>query len=165
MLPSFKRGEIYLLNAMHKSWNHFFVILFGKLCNLMQLCHNLHLPHGFTPTNTCPTKNFNNRCLGYDAFECLANLHIIFKWFAKGRNKKTCLGYVAPKMWRWQQSNMCSWIDSNVNELRAHSHIGIKLNSKLYIIKIIHMVGHSRLEDEKQLLKHSRNHSNWCQWG
>jgi hypothetical protein len=56
-----------------------------------------HLPHGFTPTSTCLTKTSNGKCLGYVAFEC----HGIFKSIGShlhiGINKKTCLGYDAPK--------------------------------------------------------------------
>ena len=33
-----------------------------------------HLSHGFTPTDTCPPKNFNGRCLGYVVFECSCKL-------------------------------------------------------------------------------------------
>jgi hypothetical protein len=32
-----------------------------------------HLSHGFTPTNACPTKNSNRRCVKHVAFECHAN--------------------------------------------------------------------------------------------
>ena len=31
MLPSFKRGTTYLLKPTHKSWNHYFVILWEAL--------------------------------------------------------------------------------------------------------------------------------------
>jgi hypothetical protein len=48
-----------------------------------------HLPHKFTPTNTCPTENSNDRCLGYVAFECHANFHICWESFAhRDRHKK-----------------------------------------------------------------------------
>ena len=57
-------------------------------------------PHGFTPTNTCLTKNFNGRCLGYVAFECHAHFHINWVSFAHRDQQKTCLKYDAPKMRR-----------------------------------------------------------------
>ena len=39
--------------------------------------------------------------------------------------QKTCLGYVLPKLQRWQMSSMHSYINSTVNQYRAHSHIWI----------------------------------------
>ena len=45
-----------------------------------------HLPHGFTPTNTRPTKQSNCRCLRYAAFECHANLQISWESFAHTRD-------------------------------------------------------------------------------
>jgi hypothetical protein len=51
----------------------------------------------------------------------------------KKDQRKTCLGYVAPKPQRWQMSSFGSWVDSIVNQLRAHSHIWI-------YPKIIHFV-------------------------
>ena len=65
-----KRGAIFLLKSAHKSWN-----FFGKLAIWGSCAINVHLPHSFTPTNTSPTKNSNNKCLGYALFECHANLH------------------------------------------------------------------------------------------
>ena len=41
-----------------------------------------HLPHGFTPTNTCPTKIPNSKCLGYVVFECHENSQINWETFA-----------------------------------------------------------------------------------
>ena len=48
----------------------------------------VHLPHGFTLTNTCSTKNTNNRCFGYDAFECHAFFHINCKLLAHRDQQK-----------------------------------------------------------------------------
>lgn len=36
-------------------------------------------PYGSTPTNTCPTKNSNDRCLGFVAFECHADFQIHYE--------------------------------------------------------------------------------------
>ena len=74
-----------------------------------------HLPRGFTPTNTCLTSNYDNRCLGYVAFECHANFHINWESFVHRDQQKTCLGLVAPKAWRWQMSSKCLRTGSIVN--------------------------------------------------
>ena len=41
-----------------------------------------HLSHGFTPTNTRPTKKSNNKCLRYVAFERNANFQNNWEAFA-----------------------------------------------------------------------------------
>ena len=41
-----------------------------------------NLPHAFTPTNTCPTKNSDSRCLRYVVFECHASFQISWVSFA-----------------------------------------------------------------------------------
>ena len=57
----------------------------------------MHHPHGFTPTNTCSTKNPNNVCLGHVAFSCQTKFQIIWESSAhKGSTKKYCLGYTCP---------------------------------------------------------------------
>ena len=75
----------------------------------------LHLPHGFTPTNTCPTKSSNGRCLRYCVFECHANFQINWESLAHRDQQRTCFRYVAPKPWRWQMSSMHPWTSSIVN--------------------------------------------------
>ena len=92
-----------------------------------------HLPHGFTPTNTCPTKNSINRYLSYVAFECQANFQITWGSFAHRDQHKKCLRYVAPEPQRWQMSIFGSWTDSFVNQLRAHSHIWVNPNLTNFI--------------------------------
>ena len=123
MLPSFKAGAIYLLTSTYKSLKPLFGGFFGKLCNLRQQCHNYTPSTWITPTNTCPTKNSNRRCLGDVAFECHANFRWVGNHFHIGINKKTYLGNVALKPQRWQMSRFDSCIGSIVNQLRAHSHI------------------------------------------
>ena len=81
------------------------------------------IPHGFTPTNTCPIKNSKGRCLGYVAFECHANFQINWESFAHRDQQKTCLEYAAPKPRKWQMSRFGSWTAFIVHQLRAHSHI------------------------------------------
>ena len=84
----------------------------------------VHLPHGLRPTNTCPTKNSNCRCLECVMFECHANFQINWESFAhRDQQKGTCLRYVASKMQRWQMSSRHLWSTSTVNKLSAHSHI------------------------------------------
>ena len=58
-----------------------------------------HLPHGCTPTNTCPTKNSNSRYLGHVAFKCHANFQINWEPAAhRDQQKNPCLKHeVAPK--------------------------------------------------------------------
>ena len=84
-----------------------------------------HLPHRFTPTNTCPIKNSNGKCLGYVAFECHAYFHNTWESFVHKDQQRTCLGYVAPKPQRWQMSNFGWKTSFIVNKLRPHSHIWI----------------------------------------
>jgi hypothetical protein len=67
MLSSFKRGAIYLLKSTQ--------ILKPLVCVFWETLQ-FEAPtfaHGFTPTNTYPTKY---RCLGYVAYECHANFQI-----------------------------------------------------------------------------------------
>ena len=45
----------------------------------------------------------------------------------------TCLGYVAPELWRWQMSSRHSQTDSTVKQLRAHSHIWIILKISNFV--------------------------------
>ena len=113
MLPSFKRWAIYLLKPTHKSWNYY---VLGSFAIWGNNATTMHLPHGFTPTNTCPTKNSNGRCLGYAMFECHANFQINWESLHIGINKKkTCLGYATLKPRRWQISNTCSWTGPTIN--------------------------------------------------
>ena len=49
---------------------------FEKLCNFRQRCYKCAPSTWISPTNTCPTKYSNSRCLGYVAFKCHANFHI-----------------------------------------------------------------------------------------
>ena len=84
-----------------------------------------HLPHGFTPTNTCPTRNSNGWCLGYVAFDCHENFQINWESFAHRDQQKTCSWYVVPMLWRWQMSSNHSCTSSIVKQLRAHCHIWI----------------------------------------
>ena len=46
----------------------FFCEYLGGFAIRGSVAETTHLPHGFTPPNTCPTKNSNDKCLGYDAF-------------------------------------------------------------------------------------------------
>jgi hypothetical protein len=69
---------------------------------------------------TCPTKISNGRCLRYVVFEC----HIIFwmNWesFAHTyQQKKTCLGYVVPKLQGWQISSF-GWWTNCITKSREH---------------------------------------------
>jgi hypothetical protein len=60
----------------HQSWNHFCDVL-GSFAIWDSSVTIVHLPHGFTPTNTC---------LGYVTLECHATSQIIWELFAhKGR--------------------------------------------------------------------------------
>ena len=63
------KERIYLLNTTYKSWNQCFVIFWEALQfeAAMPQLRTFHM--GYTPTNTCPTKNPNCRFLGYVAFE------------------------------------------------------------------------------------------------
>jgi hypothetical protein len=83
MLPSTKRGAIYVFNSTHKSQNHcFFLNLFEEALQFdATVPTTTHIPYGFTPTNTCPTKNSNGTCLRFDALECHANLQINWESF------------------------------------------------------------------------------------
>ena len=103
MVPMFTRGALGLCKPIHKSWNHYFVI-FGDFFAIWASGETTtHLLHGFTPTNTCPTKifngyalkkkspneeNSNNGCLGYGALECHANIQINWKSFARKDQQK-----------------------------------------------------------------------------
>ena len=52
----------------------FFFVIFWEALQFevaVPQLHNFHM--GFTPINTCPTKNSSNKCLGYVALECHAN--------------------------------------------------------------------------------------------
>ena len=80
-----------------------------------------HLSHGFTPTNTCPTRNSNNECLGYAMFECHANFYFNWESFVDRDQQKTYLRYVAPKPWRWQISSRLLWTGSIINWFKTHS--------------------------------------------
>ena len=63
----------------------------------------MHLPHGFTPTNTCPTKNFNS---SFFRIWCVwGSCKISYQ-------QKICLGYVASKPWGWQMSIGHLWTNS-----------------------------------------------------
>jgi hypothetical protein len=97
----------------------------------------VHLPHGFTLTNTYPTKISNRRCLKYVAFECHAisngnHLQI-------GINKKNMLPLDCggDKC----QATIYSWINFTIKQLRTHSHIWINPKNSLRCwIKIIHVI-------------------------
>ena len=88
MLPSFKEGAIYLLKLAHKSWKPLFCDFLGSFAIWGDDASVAHLPHGFTPTNTCPTINSNNTCLGYDVFECHANFQNNWESFAHREQQK-----------------------------------------------------------------------------
>ena len=130
MLPSFRRGAIYLLESIHGSWNRYFYFYFwealGFEATLPQLCT---FPHGFTRTNTCPIETSNGICLGCDVCECHAKFQIDGESFAHMDQQKTCLGYVAPKPQWWQMSSFGSWAGSIVHKLRPHSHV--RINPKI----------------------------------
>jgi hypothetical protein len=57
-----------------------------------------HLPHGFTPTNTCPTKTSNGKCLEYVAFECHGNFQINWESFAHRDQQKNMFNTIFIKM-------------------------------------------------------------------
>ena len=86
------------LKSPHNPETIIFVIFWEALQFEAHDATAAHLPHGFMPTKTCPTKIFNGGCLGYVAFlvSCKLfisignHLHIVV-------NRKTCLGYVASK--------------------------------------------------------------------
>ena len=114
MLPSFKRGPIYLLKSTHKSWNHYFVI-FWQALQWRWWCNKCAPSTWFTPTNTCPNRNSNDRCLRYLAFECQANFPINWEAFADRDQQKTRLRYDALKLRRRQTSSLGSWTGSTIN--------------------------------------------------
>ena len=66
-----------------------------------------HLPHGFTPTNTCPTKNSINRYLSYVAFECEANFQITWGSFAHRDQHKKMFKICCP--WTAKVTNVNFW--------------------------------------------------------
>ena len=71
----------------------------------------VYLPHGFAPTNTCPTKHAKGRCSGYVAFEYHAHSQINWESFAH-RDHKHMLRICYPKTQRWQLSSKYSWSSS-----------------------------------------------------
>ena len=85
-----KRAALYILKPYYKSWNHYFVIFWRSFAKCGSGATSARLPHGFTPTSTCPSKNINGRCLGYVACECRANFQIEWESFARiGQQKKS----------------------------------------------------------------------------
>ena len=163
MLPSFKIGAIYLLQSTHKFWNHYFVIFLRSFGTRGIDDTITHLPHGFTPTNTCPTKNSKGRCLGFATFECCAIFQINWESFVhRDQLKKYVLWYVAPKPCRWQMSSFGSWTGFVVNQLRTHHHIWLIPQIANYVeSKLSTWHKHSILEHEQgEELIQSRNHPN-----
>ena len=81
MLPSFKRGAIYLLKSAHKSWDHYFEN-FGEALQFEAMMPQSRAFHMYLhPPSTCPTINSNGKSLGYVAFECHANFQLKLKSF------------------------------------------------------------------------------------
>ena len=76
----------------------------------------------YPPTHV-QLKSSNIIFLGHVAFECHANFQINWKSLAHRDRQKNCLGYVAPKPWRWQMSSFGLLVGSIINQSRAHSHI------------------------------------------
>ena len=88
LFPSFKSGEIYLLETTHGTSNCHFVIFWEAFAIWAGGATTAHLAYGLIPANTCPTQNSNGRCLGYVVFECHAKFQVNWESFAHTRINK-----------------------------------------------------------------------------
>ena len=140
VLPSFNDNIPTKINS--QTLKPLFCDFVGNFAIWGSVATIMHLLHGFTPTDTCPTKNSNNRCLGYVVFECHANFQINWESLTNRINKKTRLGYATPKSWRWQMSSMHSWTRSTVNHLRAHYPIWINPKTTNFVESRLSMWHH-----------------------
>ena len=117
-----KRGNIHCQMGSHVVLLWFF----GKLCSLRLGCHN-NVPFTWIYTHqthvqlTIPTIDVYDMLRLSVVQTFISNGNHLHKWI----NKKTCLGYVALKLQRWQMPSSGSWTRSIENKLRAHSHIWV----------------------------------------
>jgi len=94
--PIQKRDNIPT-QSTHKSWNHYFVNFWGSFTIWGSGATSVHLPHGFTSTNKCPTKYIDGRCLGYVEFECHAIFFMLIENHLHiGINKKNMFNICCP---------------------------------------------------------------------
>jgi hypothetical protein len=83
MLPSFKRGSNTPIQIRSRILKPSFAEYFGEALQFEATVPQLRTFHtDLHPSNTSPTKNSNNRFLGYVTFECHANVHINREPFA-----------------------------------------------------------------------------------
>jgi hypothetical protein len=123
--PHSKEGEIHIFKPTHKSWNRYSKS-FGEALQCDVAVAQLHTFHmDLQPPAHVQLKNSNGRCLEYATFECHANFQINWEPFPHMDQQNRCVVNVALKSRRWQMSNLDSWSDSIVNQLRAHSYIWI----------------------------------------